>query len=219
MGKVESLKEHHAIHRRKLQASKSGENRTRAKESDSRKKSEFVTLDLVAKTNEICSKRDNAMKMDTQETACAIPDRASWEVLHRQMAFFSANPKLTEALERDRRGVAVLNSFRQVVYCNSAFLGMIRQDTADEVYSLRPGEVFGCVNAVHSQAGCGSSKLCSLCNIYHVIREIESGVSSAVHENLHVTGSTHDEVIALKVTGTPLKTREGVFALLFFSFC
>ncbi|MDZ4743329.1 MAG: hypothetical protein SGI98_07925 [Verrucomicrobiota bacterium] len=162
--------------------------------------------------------------MATEEGMCGVisgqeDPRASWEMLYDQISSFNRKTQLTEALERDPRGMIILNPFRQIIYCNQSFLELTHKNSTDDVYALRPGEVLGCVNALSATAGCGSNPECRLCNIDEVIREIQKGISFAGKENIHVASGQENEVMALKVSGAPLKIGEEIFLLLVVSAC
>lgn len=59
--------------------------------------------------------------------------------------------------------VLVLNSHRQILYCNQSFRSLAKRVDVEEVIGLRPGEALRCLNAEIMEAGCGTSKFCSVC--------------------------------------------------------
>ncbi|VVS91620.1 histidine kinase domain [Desulfoluna spongiiphila] len=57
----------------------------------------------------------------------------------------------------------VLNRCRQIVCVNQRFLELAGVKDSEQVYGKRPGEALGCVNALSSESGCGTTEFCSVC--------------------------------------------------------
>jgi signal transduction histidine kinase len=83
----------------------------------------------------------------------------------------------TEALDAVPDLVAVLNSEREVVFANRAFLSFAGAGDITQVFGIRPGELFGCVNARSAPEGCGTGEACAGC-----------GAAAAIDDSLR-TGS------------------------------
>jgi hypothetical protein len=82
-----------------------------------------------------------------------------------------------EALDAVPDLVAVLNPEREVVFANRAFLSFAGAGDLGEACGARPGELFGCVNALSAPGGCGTGEACAAC-----------GAAGAIDESLR-TGS------------------------------
>ena len=83
----------------------------------------------------------------------------------------------SEALDAVPDLVAVLNPEREVVFANRAFLSFTGASDIMQVCGIRPGDLFGCVNARSAPTGCGSGEACEAC-----------GTAGAIDESLR-TGS------------------------------
>lgn len=90
----------------------------------------------------------------------ALPDarRADPARLQREVQLASQSPIVTAVLETSDSILLVLNPERQIV----AFNGRAPRAEGVELRGLRPGEAFGCVNAV-GPGGCGTAPGCETC--------------------------------------------------------
>lgn len=93
----------------------------------------------------------------------ALPDmrRADPNRLERDVRLASQSPIVAAVLETSDSILLVLNPERQIVAFNGR---MPRSEGAEhpELHGLRPGEAFGCVNAV-GPGGCGAAPACETC--------------------------------------------------------
>jgi len=61
--------------------------------------------------------------------------------------------------------VAILNTQRQILAVNDAFLRMLGAQDTSGILGLRPGETIKCVHAHELAGGCGTSKFCPTCGM------------------------------------------------------
>lgn len=77
------------------------------------------------------------------------------------------NPLFVEALNSINTTLLVLNSYRQVVFYNSALMKMLKIDSESDLLSLKPGAVFECTQTELSKSACGTTKSCTYCGIFN----------------------------------------------------
>jgi hypothetical protein len=97
------------------------------------------------------------------ETAFAPAARLDLEAVRAQRATFLADPLGLAVLEAMSVPAAVLNSQRQVVLGNHAFLDLLGLADFSAILALRPGEAMGCIRADRGPGGCGTSEHCAAC--------------------------------------------------------
>lgn len=118
------------------------------------------------------------------------PRRAPRKVI-AQLNAVQSDRLPAEALDAVPDLVAVLNPEREVVFANRAFLSFAGAGDITQVCGIRPGELFGCVNARSAPEGCGTGEACATC-----------GAAGAIDESLR-TGSpaTRDCSLTIWVQG------------------
>ncbi|MBU1229985.1 MAG: GHKL domain-containing protein [Proteobacteria bacterium] len=72
--------------------------------------------------------------------------------------------------------VVVVNSCRQILYCNEAFRSLAHRRGSEDFIGLRPGEALNCVHSALEEAGCGCSEFCSVCGAAQAILQSLRGV-------------------------------------------
>jgi signal transduction histidine kinase len=110
------------------------------------------------------------MNKKNMQSEFAPAARADEETLSRQAALFEDNLLAGELLEGVPDAVMVLNSYRQIVYMNSAALRLSTEEgSASECIGLRPGELLHCIHADNETGGCGTTLFCRVCGAARVI--------------------------------------------------
>ena len=75
--------------------------------------------------------------------------------------------------------------------------------------NLRPGDLFSCINAVHSEHGCGSSVNCPHCKLRRSIYEVQRENHSV--ETEVVLTLSNNTMISLLITATPFSYEDHKF--------
>ncbi len=97
------------------------------------------------------------------ETYFAGAHRTGESLLHLEIEAVLHNPIIDGLLTTLDGLVAVLDDNRQIVAINQELLSFAGLSCPEEALGLRPGEVFECVHAHETCAGCGTSRWCSTC--------------------------------------------------------
>jgi hypothetical protein len=108
----------------------------------------------------------------TLATDFLSPERIPTDVLTRIRSEILAYPPLARLLNESPAPLVILNGLRQLVYCNPAFLASL--DTlpmieGQDPAGMRPGEIWHCMQAENSPAGCGTSYACRTCHISNTL--------------------------------------------------
>ena len=150
------------------------------------------------------------------DTYFASPQRKALSELKQDIEQISNNP-IVDGLMRSISGLfAVLNSDRQILAVNHAFLDAVGLSELKDVLGLRPGEALKCVHAWEEKFGCGTSKYCSTCGAALAIvtslarNKIEDRYCAA---QVRRNGSTQE--ICLKVRAVPFEFDDNRYVLLF----
>ncbi len=93
----------------------------------------------------------------------ASPERAAPEELNAQVACVSSSGVVTGLLNTIGGVLAVLNTRRQVVALNDAFLRMVGVDEPECQLGMRLGELVECVHPSRNEGGCGTTEYCETC--------------------------------------------------------
>ena len=101
--------------------------------------------------------------MSELERRIPVQPRRSTREVTAQLDAVQSDRLPAEALDAVPDLVAVLNSEREVVFANRAFLSFAGAGYITEVCGVRPGELFGCVNARSAPEGCGAGEACAAC--------------------------------------------------------
>lgn len=109
--------------------------------------------------------------------------------------------------------VCVLNNNRQIIYSNDSFNKFINSQ-ADEILGKKPGDALGCVHALGSDAGCGTTEFCKYCGALQSILESYKDVRSI--QECRISLTNHDS-LDLLVWSTPLKLENYDFTIFAFT--
>lgn len=93
----------------------------------------------------------------------APPFRSGLDELYRDVDEISCSPLISELLSMIPNLFLVLNSNRQIITVNYAFLSLMELDNTTSLLGLRFGEAINCNHCYDMPAGCGTSKYCSSC--------------------------------------------------------
>ena len=89
--------------------------------------------------------------------------------LSHQVMTISEPVKLNNLLDMVPDIVMILNSQRQIIYCNISLLNFLGYGSQGEVIGKRPGEVLNCIHAFENEYGCGSTEFCNECGVFKAI--------------------------------------------------
>lgn len=108
------------------------------------------------------------------ETQFAPAERSSREEIEFQNSQIKMSGLIATISESTNTVFMILNNNRQIVYANQELLDMLNS-SCGEILGLRPGEVFGCINSVKTEGGCGTHEFCRECGAVQAILEALKG--------------------------------------------
>jgi signal transduction histidine kinase len=99
----------------------------------------------------------------------------------------------------------LLNPERQILLANRRLVEFAGAEDVDELRGMRPGDMLGCVHALESCGGCGTTPHCAVCGSFRAIVDAQLGYGQTqVCLMVRRTGSG-DEPVALEVWAAPLE--------------
>lgn len=142
---------------------------------------------------------------------CIPPERASSDIILSQHQKVLSDPILQKILNAMPEAVLILNSHRQIVYCNEEVLKVLEIDHGKQIFGKRPGEAFRCNHANEAPGGCGTSEFCRYCGAVNSILQSQKG-KTAVDECC-INSKENDETFELRVKSAPFTVADELFTI------
>jgi len=144
--------------------------------------------------------------------------RCSDESLKKQMDDLYELPYLRQGLDATNSMILILNTCRQAVFANKAFLAKINIQENSELVGQRPGEIIKCVHAYEGLNGCGTAEACKYCNgVNTILTAMNSNKESkGEFSNINIRNG-FEESLNLSIHVAPLKVKEEMFYLASFA--
>jgi signal transduction histidine kinase len=136
------------------------------------------------------------------ETLYAPAERAAPAIIADQARRFQQAPLLRELAGAIPDVLVILNPQRQIVYANQRLLETLGLREYQEILGLRPGEVFDCLHATQTAAGCGTTEFCRQCGAVNAILASQQGRQSVQECRILTRANT---ALEFKVWATPYK--------------
>ncbi|MFB3879850.1 MAG: ATP-binding protein [Armatimonadota bacterium] len=105
----------------------------------------------------------------TPATHFAPAERATRAELGEARERFLADRIASVVLEGIPDPVLVVNAQRQIIACNSVFIGLTGAAGPGELLGLRPGEAAHCVHCHDAAGGCGTGESCEHCGAVNAV--------------------------------------------------
>lgn len=121
------------------------------------------------------------MSSDQLHTKCAPPERLSINEVQEEKEKLSGHI-CSSYFDFFPLPLIVLNSHRQIVFSNRAFLDILGINDLGNFLGLRPGEAMGCSYAHVEEAGCGTSIFCRECGALRAVLESMINNSKTQHD-------------------------------------
>jgi signal transduction histidine kinase len=137
------------------------------------------------------------------DTKFAPAERASEADVRDQHQSLSSIPFFESILDSVPDILVFLNEHRQVVFANKAVFSFLGIEPTLEVLGNRPGEAFGCVHAVQTEGGCGTTEFCQTCGAVQAILAAQRGHPEAKECRIALEDS--GEALDLKVSTVPFE--------------
>jgi signal transduction histidine kinase len=124
------------------------------------------------------------------------------ETVTQQRAVFLESSNILPILDAVPDIIMILNDKRQLVLGNQS-LQEITQKSAEELTGLRPGEILGCIHALKSQSGCGTTPFCRYCGAAKAILSSLHGNKDLQECRILRQEGSSKEALDLRVSATP----------------
>ncbi|MGH4120982.1 ATP-binding protein [Clostridium sp.] len=99
----------------------------------------------------------------------ATAERLNMDAIKKQANKFNVTESYIKVLDSMNVFIIILNSYRQVVHANKAYLNLLNIKDISAILGQRPGETLSCINAFKNESGCGTSPDCRNCSAGNII--------------------------------------------------
>ncbi len=108
--------------------------------------------------------------------------------------------------------VMILNSDRQLVYCNKSLLDFLNVKFED-VFGKRPGEVINCIHAYDETGGCGTTIFCRECGAVRSIMTAIGGKENFSECMTTIKSGGKEQVFDFRVWSFPININSEKFII------
>ena len=129
-------------------------------------------------------------------------ERKPLQDIVRQSDALSQASLLTRTLDAMPTLCMILNSERQVVFANRAFLRLLGLEDLSSVRGLRPGEAIDCLHAFERHEGCGTTEFCRTCGAVKAILASQQGTEDV--QECRIIRRGDSDALDLRVWATPI---------------
>lgn len=129
--------------------------------------------------------------MSSSDTKFAPAERADIESILQDAEALKDTGLIEHILHVIPSILMVLNRQRQIVYNNQRLMELLGTTSDQDVLGKRPGEIFNCIHAHESAAGCGTTKFCRECGAVKAILQSQQQ-QVEVEEECRITTTSGD---------------------------
>ncbi len=148
------------------------------------------------------AERNKALPPKAHQTLFAPAERSTQEEVECQSELLGGDPFLLGVLNLLQEAVIILNRNRQILFANKAFSHLAARGESPDLAGLRQGEALGCGNAYRTEAGCGTSKHCSVCGFIRSVLASQEGKDGV--QECRITRQDSGQALDLRIFSSPL---------------
>lgn len=151
------------------------------------------------------------MSSEQLHTKCAPPERLSINEVQEEREKLSGHI-CSSYFDFFPLPLIVLNSHRQIVFSNKAFLDILGINDLGNFLGLRPGEAMGCSYANVEEAGCGTFTFCRECGALRAVLESMINNSKTQHDcQLLIKHNDENSARDLRIFASPWDVEDGKY--------
>ena len=151
------------------------------------------------------------------DTLHASGERCDVKHLMKQVDYLESVPLFKEGLNATNTMILIINSCRQAVFANKAFLHMVNMKEISNIYGKRTGEIIKCIHASEGINGCGTAEACRYCNAVNTILETMETEEETKGEFSNINRlNGYEKSINLSIHVAPLQIQEENFYVVSF---
>jgi signal transduction histidine kinase len=152
------------------------------------------------------------MRMDAMKslTRYAPAERVSAEQIKEQHNLLADAADYHEIFNALNVMAFIVNSNRQIVYANRAFIDAFGFENMEKFLGTRPGEAVGCIHSSKEAYGCGTSEACRYCGAVNAVLEAQRA-KTRVEQECRITSTINGSLVNfdLMVTAYPITVSGG----------
>lgn len=146
----------------------------------------------------------------------ATPERSSEADIRCQLELISNNPIIDGLMNVVSGLFAVLNSNRQILAVNEAFVASLGIRDINDIIGLRPGETLNCIHASKMEGGCGTTEYCPTCGaVVAIVLSLAQGIPAERLCAVEAIRNDKREDLFFRVRSFPVDFGEQRIILLF----
>lgn len=147
------------------------------------------------------------------ETEFASPLRASDEKLKSEIKITQELPLVQELTYIIPDAFVILNSHRQIVYCNRTLMNLLGLENPEKIYGLRLGEALQCIHAAETKGGCGTTRYCKQCGAVNAMVKSQADPGNMKEEQCRLTAGEDNLSFEFSVRAKTLELSGELFTL------
>ncbi|WP_051617305.1 sensor histidine kinase [Desulfonatronovibrio hydrogenovorans] len=127
----------------------------------------MVSLFQVSSANDLDYK--DPFKINEPEVLALAKERDPAGAVLDQHKAIGKIPLLRFIIDTVPHFILILNDKRQAVLANQPLLGHLNVSDYQVILGQRPGELMGCIHALQSEDGCGTTQFCNYCGAFQAL--------------------------------------------------
>ncbi|HEX2866089.1 MAG TPA: PAS domain-containing sensor histidine kinase [Ignavibacteriales bacterium] len=152
------------------------------------------------------------IKENILPTKYAPAGRSSLQEIEEQKELLKYNRSIPDVLNLIPEMTLILNSSRQVLFANNAFLERLGIQSQTEITGKRFGEIIDCHHASETGGGCGTMESCMFCGGVNAIL-CSQKTDTEIKEECRILRKDTLEALDFRITASPLNIGPQKFTL------
>ncbi|MDP1678339.1 MAG: HAMP domain-containing sensor histidine kinase [Bacteroidota bacterium] len=140
-----------------------------------------------------------------------LRQRSSIEELYKQSQYFTKHLQYQYFSDSLTEFVTILNSNRQIVFCNQPLVTYLNAVDANDIIGKRPGEALHCQHSNITPGGCGTTEFCKMCGAYRAIMQSQQGKENI--QECRIISEPDTKALDLSVHATPFTYNNEPFTI------
>lgn len=147
------------------------------------------------------------------KTEFASPERASAEKLATDIQYIHNLPLVRELTYLISEAFVILNSHRQMIYCNPTLMNILGIDDPEKIYGLRLGEVLNCIHSNETEGGCGTTSSCKYCGAVNAMVKSQNEPNTLKEEECRLVSGKENQSFDFRVRAKTFELLNEIFTV------
>ncbi|MBU1342231.1 MAG: HAMP domain-containing histidine kinase [Proteobacteria bacterium] len=147
------------------------------------------------------------------KTEFASPERALPEKLISDIHHARNLPLVRELTQLISDAFAILNTHRQIIYCNATLINVLGIDDPEKIYGLRLGEALNCIHSNETESGCGTTAFCKYCGAVNAMVKSQNEPDTLKEEEFRLVAGKENQSFDFRIRAKTLELLNGIFTV------